>query len=227
MEKKSLLSVVVFCLAASAILTVGIIYSFSPILPSITRVWLSSATSRVNAQTSYLRGWYDASRATRKGQLSYSFLHFSIEGLTDYAANDGIEPCLAPKTESHPSQYLAGFNRHMEPALRKKFGDDFPEGYVRKYSRDGWLDFTRQQPTRCPIHRKDMTEMILPLEIMTPNSLPHLPFEWETAGAAQFPFPGTTKKVDFSWFQRPKKARVHVCRDCTEAEEQWWATHRR
>jgi hypothetical protein len=223
-KKKPLSRVVVLGLAASTLLTVGIIYSLGPILPSTARQWLSSVTWRVNAQTSYLRGWYDASSAARSGKLSYSFHQFSIEGLTDYAENDGIEPCFPPKGESHALQYLVGFNRRMETALRKKFDSDFPENYVRKYSRDGWLDYRRQQPTRCPIHQKDMTEMIIPLEFMTPNSLPHLPFDWETAGAAQFPFPGSTKKVDFSWFQRPKKARVNACPDCTEAEKQWWVS---
>lgn len=160
-----------------------------------------------------------------EGRIGYSFDSLFVLGLADYAHEvDAIETCVPPP-QAGPL-YRAGFNQRMLAKIRDKVGVDFPDGYIRRFLAEGWLDLTHEQPLICPVHGTPLTTTIIPFELVFPFTMPRPKFDWEVAAETKFPFPGTTKKVDAVLFPRPKNARLRACDACSEAERQWWAAQK-
>ena len=175
---------------------------------------------------SYYRGWLDAAGERVHGNISYSFDRFFVAGIAEYAAEvDGISDCVPPTDVAWAPNYLEGFNRRMEGAIRKRTVPDFPKDYVRRYLEYGWIDLSREQPATCPVHHSGLTVQVIPFEIVWPFTIDRPPFPWEEAKAELFPFSGLPIRGNASLPHRPRNLRVRVCEECTAAERQWWETH--
>lgn len=163
-----------------------------------------------------------------RGHMAYSFHNYFVLGIAEYAQEvDGIGTGALPDNLETRVLYAAGFNRGMLGKIRGRLGSDFPDGYVQRFVKDGWLDCTKGQPTQCPVHGVRLETAVIPFQVVYPLTMAREKFDWEVVAEREFPFPGKTMKVDASLTPRPANARVRICQRCTEAEREWWSSNGR